>query len=91
MRDGRGFLSRGRDAEEDTPQWCGTLTSLPPTTHPVVHACLVALAYLGAYELRFEFAIRRSSCIALYDPPVLVVLRPAFFYLFGLFTTTGAT
>jgi FlaA1/EpsC-like NDP-sugar epimerase len=50
------------------------------------HGCLVLLAYLGAYELRFEFAIPPVELRRfLTTLPLLVVLRPASFYVFGLF------
>src|SRR2546425_666636 len=48
--------------------------------------CLVPLAYLGAYELRFEFAIPPVELRRFFTTlPLLVVLRPASFYVFGLF------
>jgi FlaA1/EpsC-like NDP-sugar epimerase len=50
------------------------------------HGCLVPLAYFGAYELRFEFAIPPAELRRFFTTlPLLVVLRPACFYVFGLF------
>src|SRR5947209_6375004 len=52
----------------------------------LLHGCLVPLAYLGAYELRFEFAIPPVELRRFFTTlPLLVVLRPASFYVFGLF------
>ena len=50
------------------------------------HGCLVTLAYFGAYELRFEFAIPPVELRRFFTTlPFLVGLRPASFYFFGLF------
>jgi FlaA1/EpsC-like NDP-sugar epimerase len=50
------------------------------------HECLVPLAYLGAYELRFDFAIPPVELRRFFTTlPLLMVLRPAWFYAFGLF------
>src|SRR5439155_24406887 len=52
----------------------------------LLHGCLVPLAYRGAYELRFEFAIPPVELRRFFTTlPLLVVLRPASFYVFGLF------
>ena len=51
-----------------------------------LHACLVALAYSGAYALRFDFAIPSDELRRLVTTlPYLVVLRPLAFQSFGLF------
>ena len=51
-----------------------------------LHACLVALAYAGAYALRFDFAIPSVEMRHLVATlPYLVVLRPLAFQAFGLF------
>src|SRR2546421_12974565 len=51
-----------------------------------LHACLVALAYPGAYALRFDFAIPSDELRRLVTTlPYLVVLRPLAFQSFGLF------
>ena len=51
-----------------------------------LHACLVALAYSGAYALRFDFAIPPDELRRLVTTlPYLVVLRPLAFQSFGLF------
>src|SRR5438067_13494191 len=51
-----------------------------------LHACLVALAYTGAYALRFDFAIPSEELRRLVTTlPYLVALRPLAFYSFGLF------
>jgi len=50
------------------------------------HAFLVALAYVGAYALRFDFAIPSEELRRLVTTlPYLVALRPLAFYSFGLF------
>ncbi len=51
-----------------------------------LHACLVALAYSGAYALRFDFAIPSDELRRLVVTlPYLVALRPLAFHSFGLF------
>ena len=51
-----------------------------------LHAFLVALAYVGAYGLRFDFAIPSDELRRLVTTlPYLVALRPLAFYSFGLF------
>ena len=51
-----------------------------------LHACLVALAYAGAYALRFDFAIPSDELRRLVTTlPYLVALRPLAFHSFGLF------
>src|SRR5438132_2124741 len=51
-----------------------------------LHACLVALAYTGAYALRFDFAIPSDELRRLVTTlPYLVALRPLAFQSFGLF------
>src|SRR5207237_10528972 len=51
-----------------------------------LHACLVALAYTGAYALRFDFAIPSDELRRLVTTlPYLVALRPLAFHSFGLF------
>ena len=51
-----------------------------------LHACLVALAYSGAYALRFDFAIPSDELRRLVVTlPYLVALRPLAFQSFGLF------
>src|SRR2546423_3365309 len=51
-----------------------------------LHACLVALAYSGAYALRFDFAIPSDELRRLVATlPYLVALRPLAFQSFGLF------
>src|SRR5437660_1509133 len=51
-----------------------------------LHACLVALAYTGAYALRFDFAIPSDELRRLVATlPYLVALRPLAFQSFGLF------
>ena len=51
-----------------------------------LHACLVALAYTGAYALRFDFAIPSEELRRLVTTlPYLVVVRPLAFQSFGLF------
>ena len=50
------------------------------------HGSLVPLSYLGAYELRFEFAIPPVELHRFFTTlPLLVALRPPSFYVFGLF------
>src|SRR2546430_7263692 len=50
----------------------------------LLHGCLVPLASLGAYELLFEFAIPPVELRRFFTTlPLLVVLRPASFYVFG--------
>ena len=51
-----------------------------------LHASLVALAYAGAYALRFDFAIPSDELRRLVTTlPYLVALRPLAFQSFGLF------
>src|SRR5437879_11258139 len=68
---------------------CSLSERLYPYRRPLtwlLHVCLVPLAYLGAYELRFEFAIPPVELRRFFTTlPLLVVLRPASFYVFGLF------
>src|SRR5437879_13478541 len=67
----------------------GVSQRLYPYRRPLTwlsHGCLVPLAYLGAYELRSEFAIPPVALRRFFTTlPLLVVLRPASFYVFGLF------
>ncbi|MGH7606495.1 MAG: polysaccharide biosynthesis protein, partial [Gemmatimonadales bacterium] len=66
------------------------LTRLPPSQRRLLiiigHLGLVAVAYLGAYALRFDFQIPPAQWTRYLETlPYLVVLRLALFHRFGLF------
>src|SRR5688500_12753223 len=75
---------------ESAPTMPGrSVSSLVPYRHVVIvaaHLGLVAIAYLGAYALRFDFAIPAEEFRRfLVTLPYLLVLRMALFHRFGVF------
>ncbi|MFH0947874.1 MAG: hypothetical protein V1833_02610 [Elusimicrobiota bacterium] len=53
----------------------------------LLHLCLIIIAYISAFYLRFEFTFFPENWqVILRTLPFLIIIKLLFFYFFGLFT-----